>query len=240
MNKKDISLDQIAEALRTEDCPRPEVFLPDEWQALSEIERARVERHAGTCAACTAERSLAQRFETADRSIDSDDPLLAQANSRISFALAKTRRAHSRAPTRLLPPHWWGAVAASLVVVAAFGIFVLQGPAPPRLPAPLEQTDLTRGATVTLLAPVGELMAAPEEFRWAAVDDAAGYRITITTVAGDVVVRDEIELPQFTPAANQRARQQPGVRYHWRVEALDKAGVTLAQSREGEYRLLPD
>lgn len=92
---------------------------------------------------------------------------------------------------------------------------------------------------VTDLSPAGELESAPDGLRWAAVEDAAGYRVTL--LAADDTLLWQGETPAAPlPLPPAVMPLSSGVRYQWRVEAVGSDGRTVARSELVGFRIRPE
>lgn len=260
-------------------CPPPEAYLAEEMAALAPAERRRLDEHAERCPACAAERDLARLFDAAPgqagaRPEDVEDvtarlaaasplaPAEAPGAQVIPFpgrpeaqASAAPGEVRVRREPRRAPARSWSlprlAAAAILVLAAGLG-FQLMRSAPPELPDP-GQGEAVRGATIEVLAPLGELDEVPAELRWAPWNGTAAYRVRIVEVDGTVLW--EQQLPAGSPArpgttsgsaplpGDVQARLQRAVTYRWTVEALGPtaggAPARLAVSEPAEFRIHP-
>lgn len=221
-----------------EGCPPPEVFLPSEWADLDDAARERAIRHLEVCPACAAERDLARAFEA---------PLLAnpQAEAEVASLLASTAAGSAGGKvlrpsflSRLLPQRALALAAAALVMVAA-AVVVRNQLAAPRLPDVPAQ-DVARGGRIEVRSPVGDRDEIPAVFDWRQVDEAASYRLTLTSVDGSVLWATAAPAPPVALPAEAAAALRPRVLYFWTVEALDPRGQPIARSEPTEFRFLDD
>jgi hypothetical protein len=94
-----------------------------------------------------------------------------------------------------------------------------------------------RSATVTLVAPEGDVAQAPEALRWEAVPGAASYAVTVTEVDRTEVWRAEVRAPEAPLPAAVRARVVPGKPVLWQVAAKDASGNVVATSGAQRFRV---
>jgi hypothetical protein len=237
-------------------CPPPEVWLAEELAALPPAARAALETHAAGCAACQAERALAQAWDTGSEGVDAAD--LAWVQERLAAAPglvsapAPPRASRSEEPevfeaaaqpARVLPfrSRWIPAAvryAAAAVLLLAVGLTVRTAYRPsPALPAPSADTVL-RGGEVEPLAPLGELPTPPRELRWKQVSGAAGYHVRLLAPDDTVLLETDVTMPT-APLASAAQPLQTAVEYRWTVEARAADGRVLARSPLAAFRLAP-
>lgn len=155
------------------------------------------------------------------------------------------------APRRARTSRPWTRLAAAALLALAAGLgFQLMRPDPPILPPP--ERGVVRGATVEVLAPLGELAEAPSELRWTPWNGAAAYRVRILEVDGTTLWEERVPAAAARPGAQLaaaplppavRARLQRAVSYRWTVEALGPGSgpdpARLALSEPAEFRIRP-
>ncbi|HBL29817.1 MAG TPA: hypothetical protein DD490_23520 [Acidobacteria bacterium] len=232
-------------------CPPPEAFLAAERADLSPAGQQAIDAHADRCPACAAERDLARLFDAAPAEAGVAPEDLEHVVSRLAAPTAAPARSNvvpfpgPRRPAPAAPAAPARTVSRSLlrfaaaaVLVLGFGLTwrVLQ--APPDLPTP-EVGGALRGATVEVVAPVGEVADLPAELRWGAVPGAAGYRVRLTTVDGSVLWEAATQTPVAPLPADLAGRLHRAVRYTWTVEALDPQGGRLAISPPVGFQAKP-
>lgn len=232
----------------TAECPRPEVFLADEWADLSAAERTRIERHLETCALCAAEQEAARLF---------DQPITAHEESEVLAVVAQLQTLAPRAieaskaspaPTNVVRfpterarrPRFEWALAAAAVLALAVGSFLhWKSTETPDLGLPPSESDIVRGSEVVLEMPLGDLDSFPERLAWRVVEGAVRYRVSLLAVDDQVLWTAETEGREITLPADVRARLTPAVSYRIKVEALDGSGAVLAVSETGRFRVRP-
>jgi hypothetical protein len=238
----------LAEALRQAyeepgACPPPEAYLAEELAILAPEERARLERHAESCPACSAERDLARTFERSDA--------LSASESRDVARIA--RRLERRAPGRprglagLLrfpalggfskAPAFRMAAAAVLVLVIGVAVQTTRSGQPGLPDAPTD--SVVRGGEIGVVSPLGDLDELPGELVWEAVAGAVGYRVKLQTVDDTVLWESAVNAPSAELPEEVLSKLHRAVSYGWSVEALDAEGRTLAASASASFRARP-
>jgi hypothetical protein len=159
--------------------------------SLDAVTRAAVLPHVAGCGRC---RAAVASVLTALA-----DPAVARAVRAVEGASRWTRLSR------------WGVPAAA----AAVAILLLSWP-PAYQPPPHRAPTITAVPAPAPLSPVGEVAAAPL-LRWAAVDGADRYRVTLFDAGGGVLY--ESELGDTLTALPDSVELTPGRRYLWKVEA---------------------
>jgi hypothetical protein len=78
-----------------------------------------------------------------------------------------------------------------------------------------------------------------EEFRWESPFQAARYRFTIRDAKGGLIFTGEVSAPPFRPDPVMRSQLSAGESYTWKVESLDRAAATIAESLPVTFRYQP-
>jgi len=208
---------------RTAECPTVE--------ALAETpRRPEIVRHMESCAHCQAELALLHEFESAEPAADEIASV-----QWIESELRRRQVAPSPRHTvwERLAEWWaaggqraWVAVAASLFVLVAAGVYTRQDGAP-RTPSTSDGM-VWRSGKFAVLGPVGEVAAGPAEFRWEAVAGAANYRIQLMEVDHTVVWTTSATLASVGIPDHVRAQFKPGRTFEWQVVAQNATGEQLA------------
>ncbi len=224
-------------------CPPPEVWLSLESGELPADEQRRLEEHAASCPACSAERDLARLFvappeeDLAARSEDVDAIVARLA----ALDLPNTRRplefpAARRKPAAFGFSGWAGRLAAALALAVGLGFYLQARPTPPVLPDPTAET-VRRGADLRAVSPVGEFPAMPSEFRWEETPGASSYRVTLRAVDDEVLWQETFPGSPARLPGDVTRRLHPEVAYTWTVEALDAGGAKLAASDPARFQV---
>jgi hypothetical protein len=231
-------------------CPPPEAFLEADPAA-----RRRLDEHAEGCPACAAERELARLFTAGpDEGVRPEDMGFVVARLEEASPLRRTAAPApaagrvvpfpSRAPQPAAAPprrssRWPAWLAAAAVVILAAGLFWQRAQVAPPLPEPPGSNGVMRGGDVELLAPVGEVPAAPAELRWEPRPGAAAYHVRLRAFDDELLWETTVAAPPARLPAAVAGRLQPAVTYSWSVEALDTRGARLAGSEPVRFRLRP-
>jgi len=224
-----------AHAAREAACPPPEQFLPAERSRLDAAEQARLNAHAAACPACAAEQRLARSFEeaaAAPRETASLDE---------AFVLRRLERGSPlRAQHTPSQRAVWGLAAAAgiALVAAALTLLPTSLPTPPPLP-PAVPHGVTRGASLSVLTPLGDLALPPREFQWEDVAGAASFRVEVVDVEGKVVWGTSVTNSPAMLPPSEAGRILEAVVYTWKVEALNNEGMRVAWSEPAQFRVRP-
>ncbi|MFK8017768.1 MAG: hypothetical protein AB8G17_20260 [Gammaproteobacteria bacterium] len=215
------SMSDLANALRGDDCPAPEVFLAQNWADLDTATRLQMQTHVATCAACQAERNLASAFDD-----DSSSARVRAIADRVQLPVAETVPSQFGA---------WRGLLAATVAACAIGlgaIVVRDDGALPELPQRNSAADTVRGARIQQLPQPAASSPDAMMIRWTPVDDTAHYVVAVRNAAGELV---------WTAQTGQTAIALPddlartGGTLRWDVVAIGAGGERLAQSKEGVY-----
>ncbi len=190
-------------------------------------------RHVAACARCQAEQRLYRAF--ADSRPGADEDVVRQIAADVEARV--TAQKVATIPTA---PAWthsaWLRVAAALVlVVGATYMFWDRAPAPD---AGRAASGVVRSAGVDVVAPSGDLDAAPTTFSWTAVAGAIRYDVTIREVDGTAVFSGSSTDPQLPLPDDARALMVPGKTLVWGVEAIGAGGQVLAASAAQRFRVV--
>lgn len=237
--------ESLREAMASADagCPPPEVWLSLESGELSAEESRRLEEHAASCPACSAERDLARLFaappeeDLAARSEDVDAIVarlaaldLPHARRPLEFPAAR------RKPAAAAFSRWAGRLAAALALAIGLGLYLQARPTPPELPDPAAET-VRRGADLRAVSPVGEFPAMPSEFRWEESPGVNAYRVTLRAVDDAVIWQETFPGSPARLPGDVTRRLHAEVVYTWTVEALDASGAKLAASDPARFQV---
>jgi hypothetical protein len=226
-------------------CPPAESFLEAEGGVLDAEACRRLEEHADGCPACAAERDLARLFEAGEAGVLPEDVAFVvgrlEAASPVKPAAAAPRpeRKVLQFPSRSRPAVWMTRLAAAAMVILAAGLFLQRFMAAPPLPAPPASGGVVRGGEVELLAPLGDVAAAPTELRWVPRPGAVSYKVRLLAVDDTVLWEAKVPAPPARLPAVVAQRLQPAVSYVWSVEALDAQGARLGGSEPARFRVRP-
>lgn len=187
--------------------PSPEcIDLARLGEELTAAERT----HLDTCARCQAELAL---FREIAREETSDDEV-----REVEWIAGDLRRRNNIVAFR--PKTWRGLSAAAAMTAMIIGIGYWMQMREPAIDAPIDGPAIYRSARLDVVAPVGDLAQAPNEFRWTPVPDASRYRVEIAEVDGTLLwsagtTESHVALP---PAVI--AQFAPGKSLLWEVKAF--------------------
>ncbi len=213
---------------RTPDCPDIELLAAD-------VPNPDVERHAASCARCRAEIALLHQFEAAE-------PVADEAESQRWVEAELTRRRTTETAPRIAAPQakptagfrGWrilSLVAACATLVVAVAVYQRQGDTGATVN---NGPPVWRSTQVKAIAPVGDVTAAPAEFRWDAIAGASRYHARILEVDGTVAWEGDVAGNSMTPPIKLAA----GRAFQWDVTALDAAGRKLGETGLQSFHIL--
>lgn len=152
-------------------------------------------------------------------------------------ALAGSASSHADRPFALFTPRRWAAVGVSAAAVVAAAWFLIPRGGTPPPPLVLSGDETVRGASLTVLAPTGDVAGIPALLEWKAAGEDIEYRVTL---AGKVplmaasTTETRLALPE-----DVRARMKAGEKYFWQVQAFKADGTLIAVSGRVRFRVLP-
>jgi len=126
-------------------------------------------------------------------------------------------------------------VSAAALLLAVWLLIPRTGTVSP--PLVLTDDGTVRGATISVLSPVAEVMEAPAILEWKKVGDDIEYKVSLagksplmsaSTKETRIILPDEI-----------RAKMKPGQTYSWQVQAFKTDGTLVAESKRTRFRILP-
>ena len=208
--------------------------------------RRRLEEHADGCPACAAERDLARLFEAGEDGGPSRGRGLRGRPAGGGIAgQAGCGGAPAGAEGRAVPVPRSSAgglvtrLAAAAMVVLAAGLFLQRFTAAPPLPAPPVRAAWCAVGRWRLLAPLGDVAAAPVELRWEPRPGAVSYKVRLWRWTIRCSGRRPSRRPPARLPAEVAQSLQPAVSYVWSVEALDAQGARLGGSEPARFRVRP-
>jgi hypothetical protein len=262
----------LASAYRRGDgnaCPALELLAATAAGEAEPADRAAVLAHAAECAACDAELEVASRLgvdplskdglETDQAAVERIAARLAARDlvrrpvaPRLSLAppagpAIETAVAPDRTSDRASRASWLVAAAGLVLAVGAAAVWWLGPGRPPALPEPAS-TTVTRGTTLRLESPLGEVDQLPQAFVWERLPAASEYELRLFAVDG----RELGRLTVPAPAGGEHVAValdggtiasiplEAAVRYEWQVAALDAEGATHAVSQRASFRAKPE
>jgi hypothetical protein len=187
---------------------------------MDESERTAFEEHFFDCASCF-------------RALEKRDLVLRAVKAAGSAAFA--------VPSLSPRPrgHWifrpWMAVAGAAGALLAAGL--LLGPGLLRkTPAWIPPTaDTVRGGSITAVAPMGGVTAAPAALEWRPLGDGVGYAVTLSGPGLDW--SDRTQEPRIALPAKVREALRPDTEYRWQVKAFAPQGFFMGTSGPQSFRI---
>lgn len=202
---------------------------------LPEQDAASARAHIASCPTCDAEFAIAARCLTEPEINANTAWVAARLESRLPFA--KPQHSWWRRLFTFSPgvSAGFAAACAALALVAWLG----QRPSDPGFdPSEASGAAVLRSSTVQLIAPEGDLAAAPAEFSWAPTTGADLYVFQLLEVDGNVLHRAETSATRLaTPAAVKRFIV-PAKTLLWKVTAM-RQGSEIASATAVRFRVKP-
>jgi hypothetical protein len=196
---------------------------------LKPEEQADFEEHYFICRSCFAK--LTERDEIV-RILRKEGVLQAP-----ETASAGSVSPHADRPFAFFTPRRWAAVGVSVAAVAAAAWFLIPRAGTPPPPLVLSGDETVRGASLTALAPSGDVAGIPALLEWKAAGENIEYKITL---AGKVPLMAASTMETYlTLPESVRARMKAGEKYFWQVQAFKADGTLIAVSGRVRFRVLP-
>jgi hypothetical protein len=191
--------------------------------------------HMRTCARCQTELALWQQFESAAPAKNE--------GAAVTWIVAELeRRAGSPQRQKSAPSRRWGLSGQWLAAAASVALFVSVGylmwDREPAIWNPGGTTGQYRTAQLDVIAPLGDVAAAPREFSWKPAAGAIRYDVRILEVDGTVVWRTSIAEPRLVVPPDILSRfviQKP---FLWEVTARDTADAAIGSSGTQRFRVV--
>lgn len=223
-------------------CPPAQVFLAEEWAALTNDRRELIERHLGECPACAAELELARAFDAG--AMDGDarwiveqlersrpgSPAPGESGDAVVVPLDSARHRRAR---------WLVPLAAAAMMIVAVGLVVrLNRPTVPELPD-RPSDGVVRSAEIEILAPVGDIEAPPTRVEWVEVGGVRDYRFVLLDVDDEPLWEGRFDASPAVLPDSIVIQLQPGVVYFWQIEGRSEGGEVVARSARQQFRMRP-
>lgn len=209
----------------------PECLTPEQLsEPLTEAER----RHVGGCSRCQTELQLWHEFERSEASPEE--------GAAVQWIVAELARRNAPAARSARPTRWfrsplrgWALALTSMVLIATLGF--LAWDREPALRQPSGAGDTYRTARLDVVAPLGDLGAAPDSLEWVAVPGAISYDIEVlevddTSLWSATSIGSRINLP---PAVVRQLA--PGKTVLWQVRARSADNTVIADSGRQQFRV---
>lgn len=221
------------------ECPPIETVAALASGGLSEDAAAATLAHIGNCPHCDAEFSMAARCladATAEQQA-AEDANVALIAARLQKKLPFRHRSWWQQLLDFSPrvPTGIAAACAMLALVAYVG----QRPVEPGLdPTASPGAVVLRSSSVELIAPAGDLAAAPAQFEWQPVAGADRYVFELLEVDGNVLFRGETESTRLAMPVAAGRHIVPAKTLLWKVTAF-RGGSEVATSSTQRFRMKP-
>ena len=191
--------------------------------------------HVGTCARCQTELALWQQFESSAPAKDE--------GAAVTWIVSELeRRAERPQHQKSRPSRSWGlsgqwlAAAASVVLVVSVGY--LMWDREPAIRNPGGATEQYRTVQLDVIAPLGDVAAAPREFSWKPAAGAIRYDVRILEVDGTVVWRTSIAEPRLVVPPDILSRFVSQKPFLWEVTARDASDAAIGSSGTQRFRVV--
>ncbi|HYM60743.1 MAG TPA: hypothetical protein VEZ11_07610 [Thermoanaerobaculia bacterium] len=193
--------------------------------------------HLATCARCQAELALWTRMQEEERTPDemaAVRSISAEVRRRLgSLPSNVVPIQESKARRRALLPVSLAA-AAALVVAVAIGVLVQDRE--PSVEVPASAVNTYRFAGIAVIAPTGEVAAAPAALQWKPVAGATLYEAEVLEVDQTLLWHGSTHEPRIALPAQVVAQFVPGKTVLWQVRAR-RDQTTIADSGRQRFRL---
>jgi hypothetical protein len=232
--------------------PKPGCLSPAQLETLLQPASAAGAnfQHLQQCPRCQAELAMLRNFEEA-KPVEDEGAAAAWIAARLAQQPVSQLAARSKASqsagfwARISRVNPFAGRPAGILAFAMAAIFVVGGAAYFELRQPQDldlghsqSSSAVRGA-LTLSAPIGDVSAAPREFRWEPVSGAAKYRVTVSEVDGNQLWQKEIAENRVDVPDAVKLALQPGKTLFWQVTALSGDGKVVNRSSSERFRLVP-
>ena len=209
-----------------------------------------IERHLSGCSRCRTELAMLREFENGNA-----NPEEAAAVHWIQDELQRrvpefASPIASPAPTSIWDRigHWvadlfsprrrftLAMVGVSLLLLITAGIYSRRGSeAPLTNPA---HPAVWRSGQLTPLSPIGDITQTPASFRWESVPGAVKYVVQLRGVDGAELWHGESTESSIEPPSEIRHLLTPGRAFHWKVDAQNAAGETIASTDSQTFHIV--
>ena len=182
--------------------------------------------HLESCARCQTELAMFREITRDESSAEEDHAT--------EWIAGELRSRSNVVPFRSKTSRVLYAVAAALAIVLGAGTW-MQLREPP-VDAPFDGPAVYRSARLDVLAPIGELAQAPNEFRWSAVPNASRYHVAIVEVDATPVWSADTTQTHIALPPAVIAQFAPGKSMSWDVKAF-RGNEVLANSETQTVRV---
>lgn len=231
---------------QTAACPEIEQLGRYEDGALEPMQRMSVEQHVAECGHCQAELALLREFEAAEVRPEEQRPL-EWIRARLQERAGEIHEATAKPEAR----SWWQAIFATpmlgraalvlgcLLILVSGSLYLRRGSAPVLNTGTGSGAEVMRSIDVVLVAPRGDLAAAPTSLEWQAVSGAVRYQVQIMEVDRSELWKGETAVGRIAIPDAVRARIVPAKSLLWQVVAFDASGRRIGASNPEKFRVSP-
>ena len=144
--------------------------------------------------------------------------------------------AWKRALASFTPRQWAtvGAAAASVLVVV-FGLLSQFRSSSPQFV--LNETEVVRGESLTLMSPIIDVRSVPTYFEWKSLGQDVEYKISLYN--GELLWTASTRENRILVPEETRQRMRPGQRFAWQVRAFSSNGTLIAVSSKVQFQIEP-
>jgi hypothetical protein len=219
------------------DCPPLQKLAYQMGLGSDTLERRAAEEHVKSCVHCSTQLAISCKFESGAARPEEEESV-----RWIAAQMRSTGILNNAGRTRNLTPDGWRRVGKPSLLAAALAVataLIVVVSLKPRQPVAIlgEQSEVLRSEPLRAVAPLGDLRAVPDDFRWTAVAGAARYVLTVTEVDRTILFQGKIETTSAPLPALVRNLLASGTTLLWSVTAEDPSGSELAWSGVKRFRL---
>jgi hypothetical protein len=210
-----------------------------------------IQRHVSGCSRCRTELAMLREFENG-----APNPEEAAAVHWIQDELLRRAPQFARpiaAPPRPSPiregiGHWvsdlfsprrrfaLSMVGVSLLLLITAGIYSRRGSEEP-LANPAHPA-VWRSGQFAAVSPIGDITRPPANFQWESVQGAVKYVFQLSGVDGAELWHGESSETNIEPSKEIRNLLKPGRAFHWKVDAQNAAGETIASTGSQTFHIV--
>jgi len=135
-----------------------------------------------------------------------------------------------------LTPTQWALATASVAMflVIFLSVIPLFKKTPPQFT--LDQAEIVRGESITLVSPVENIRTAPSLFSWKKLAEDVEYRISLYSEDEPIWTASTKENVVSVPTGIKNLLE-PGQEYSWEVKAFSPQGAVMATSGKVQFRI---
>jgi hypothetical protein len=255
--------EEVARTIALSD-PRPDELAlyklafspPGDCPDLAALEMANsnpvIGRHLSACSSCRTELAMLRRFENGEPKAEE-----AAAVQWIRGELRRRAREFAQPPAvpPPRPPIWahlgdWIAdllsprrlalsmAGVSLLLLIGAGIYLRSGSDATAVLNPAI-SPVWRSEQLAALFPIGDITETPTAFGWESAPGAVKYVVHFSGVDGAELWRGESTGARIEAPRKIRGMMTPGRAFHWKVDAQNAAGETIAATDSQTFHIVP-